>query len=441
MAQSIVNAKLMADVALEFNIGADLLSKANRSIDKYLGAEKKSGDTVWVPITDAGEVFRDMNLSNENLEVDRDEVPVTVRPLDTAASVSQDELTLSINNPEIMSKRVANLADTANHDVYETLVGSSQAFVANVGTATGADKNEIIREAAFDAQANTEASKFSGDTFGVTHPFTWNRINAILTANFGANDKRGNDLYRNELGDFMGFTWSKASQSPRVVGSADAIPSALGTTLVSGAAFAGTGPTVGMYGETLLANGGTVTTTSKKTGPHLSQPFTIAGVYNADALGHNTGNLKTFQLQCWISKVTGTSTYQQSAWYWAVPPVFEYGQGRLNCFVPGITDTFGAAADIATPVATAVLTAAKAYMAPAVIYKKDDLLVAVKGLEKFYGCDSFTIPTSFREKGVMPLRGTAWTDPIKAATIFRVDVLMGSSMYTGLSASSIWLPM
>ena len=239
----------------------------------------------------------------------------------------------------------------------------------------------------------------------------------------------------------MGFTWSKASQSPRVVGSADAIPSALGATLVSGTAFAGTGPTVGMYGETLLANGGTVTTTSKKTGPHLSQPFTIAGVYNADALGHNTGNLKTFQLQCWISKVTGTSTYQQSAWYWAVPPVFEYGQGRLNCFVPGITDTFGAAAEIATPVATAVLTAAKAYMAPAVIYKKDDLLVAVKGLEKFYGCDSFTIPTSFREKGVMPLRGTAWTDPIKAATIFRVDVLMGSSMYTGLSASSIWLPM
>ena len=80
-------------------------------------------------------------------------------------------------------------------------------------------------------------------------------------------------------------------------------------------------------------------------------------------------------------------------------------------------------------------------MAPAVIYKKDDLLVAVKGLEKFYGCDSFTIPTSYREKGVLPLRGTAWTDPIKAATIFRVDVLMGSAMYTGLSASSIWLPM
>ena len=47
MAQSIVNAKLMADVALEFNIGADLLSKANRSIDKYLGAEKKSIETKF----------------------------------------------------------------------------------------------------------------------------------------------------------------------------------------------------------------------------------------------------------------------------------------------------------------------------------------------------------------------------------------------------------
>ena len=82
MAQALVTAKLMADVAMEFNIGADLLSKSNRSIDKYLGAEKKSGDTVYVPIMDSGEVFDNLDLTNPQaagkLAPDRDEVPVTV---------------------------------------------------------------------------------------------------------------------------------------------------------------------------------------------------------------------------------------------------------------------------------------------------------------------------------------------------------------------------
>src|SRR5574344_2279671 len=132
MAQALVTAKLMADVAMEFNIGADLLSKSNRSIDKYLGAEKKSGDTVYVPIMDSGEVFDNLDLTNPQaagkLAPDRDEVPVTVSPLVTAAQVSQEDLTLAIQNPEVMSKRVAKLADLANTRAYQTLVGGSQAL-------------------------------------------------------------------------------------------------------------------------------------------------------------------------------------------------------------------------------------------------------------------------------------------------------------------------
>ena len=99
--QNIVNARIMAEMAMEFNIGADILGKGNRHIEKYLGAEKMSGDTVMVPITGGGEVYDHLDLSNEDLSVQRDAVPVTVGPLCTAAAVDQETLTLSIKNPEM----------------------------------------------------------------------------------------------------------------------------------------------------------------------------------------------------------------------------------------------------------------------------------------------------------------------------------------------------
>lgn len=72
--QNIVNARIMAEMAMEFNIGADILGKGNRHIEKYLGAEKMSGDTVMVPITGGGEVYDHLDLSNEDLSVQRDAV-------------------------------------------------------------------------------------------------------------------------------------------------------------------------------------------------------------------------------------------------------------------------------------------------------------------------------------------------------------------------------
>ncbi len=423
MAQALVTAKLMADVAMEFNIGADLLSKSNRSIEKYLGAEKKSGDTVYVPIMDSGEVFDNLDLTSPQaagkLAPDRDEVPVTVSPLVTAAQVSQEDLTLAIQNPEVMSKRVAKLADLANTRAYQTLVGGSQAFIA------GEISNDVFRRTAFDAEANTVSSKLGGDTFGVTHPFTWNRLVTTLQANYAPNDKVGGDLFRNELGDFMGFKWSKSSLQPTITAAATEVPSAVTSITSDSSNFVGTAPTtVGGVAPASLANG-----------TYFSQPFTLSGVYNVDALGNKTNDLKTFYLKL-VKSSAG------SVWSFAVPPVFAYGQGRLNCWIDGYTNNIAEATGIDTHVTpTAMLTAGHQYMTPAVIYKQNDFLVAVKGLEKFYGCDSFTIPTVYREKGILPLRGTAWTDPVKAATLFRIDVLLGMNVYTGLSVSSIYLPL
>jgi len=414
LSSNIVNAKLMANYAVAFNIGADILNKGNRAIDKHLGADKKSGDTVYVPIMDSGEVYENMDLTGLDLAVQRDEVPVQVSSLTTAATVSIEDLTLAIDNPEIMAKRVVKLADKANVRAYRTLEETSQAFVVPniVGQKPSPDD---IRYTSFDAEAYTTGSKLGGETYGVTHPSTFNRMVASLAANFAPNDKLGKELYANELGDFMGFRWSK--------GSVMQIIEAQGEDQQ----FAGT---------MSLTNGSDIW--NWQGGPanrydgQITEPFTIDGIYTCDAIGLKGAYLKTFRArwsavnQDWIltSPVWFTGA-RQNAWTESI-------NGKTASVPPPNTVSF----DSTTP----QLTKAMRYYAPAVIWKEADFLVAVKGLEKFYGCDSFTVPTQFKERGILPLRGTVFTDPVKAGTIFRVDVLMGTQMYQGVSNSSIYIP-
>ena len=48
--QQVVNARLMSEVAIQFNIGADIFGKGNRVVESKLGSENMSGDTVMVPV-------------------------------------------------------------------------------------------------------------------------------------------------------------------------------------------------------------------------------------------------------------------------------------------------------------------------------------------------------------------------------------------------------
>src|SRR5574344_672031 len=85
--QQVVNARLMAEVATQFNIGADIFGKGNRTIESKLGSENMSGDTVMVPVYGGGETYRNLDLTKvnpEDLAVKRDAVPVRVGPYTTA---------------------------------------------------------------------------------------------------------------------------------------------------------------------------------------------------------------------------------------------------------------------------------------------------------------------------------------------------------------------
>ena len=163
----------------------------------------------------------------------------------------------------------------------------------------------------------------------------------------------------------------------------------------------------------------------------LSQPFTLTldgePVQTTDIFGNPTGQEATFRFIA--TEVTGGAvTGARFAGF-----VFFEGP-RQNVYHPSY-----ASHALTGAAATNKLTNGVKYLAPAVVWKKDDFLVAVKGLEKFYGMDSLTIPTQYRDKGILPLRGLAWTDPVKAATIFRVDVLLGMSAFLGVTMQSIYI--
>ena len=454
----IVNEQLMAKLAVKFNLGADILAKGNRTVEKMLGADKMSGDTVSVTITDTGKIYKntlDLTSRKGTFAVQRATVPLRVAPIGTAAEISVGELTLAIQEPEVMGKRVANLQDEVNRQAYRCRLGGTQPFVATAGL-TGTARDQAYRQAAFDAEAYSTTSKFSGSTYGIAHPQTWNRVVPSLMGNYGANDKIGKDLYANELGDFLGFRWTKGMDTMRITGEASNV-----------ANF-----TVGLDG---LVAGGVATIGSfvaTEDGELCPLPIPLVdpngdAVECVDALGKPTGIQKAVFFK-WDAKI--------SAWQLSTPLFFrgprknahnKAFEANIATYEVGVKDSHGfidqnfewypdqnwnAIRGSGAPTSWTVtnkniltgqadlLAAGKTYLAPMVMWKEPDFLIAVKGIEKMAGADSFTIPTEFSERGIMPWRGTYWTDPYASLSLFRVDALFGFGVYQGASMASVFIP-
>lgn len=461
----IVNATLMAEYAVQFNLGADILSKGNRKVESMLGSERMSGDTVNVTIMDSGKVFDKLDLTSEKgrLAVQRSSVPVQVKPITVAAEASVKQLTLEIKNPAIMAKRVANMQDEVNKRAFGCLLGGSQPYVATAGL-TGPARDAAYREAAFDAEAHATGSKFAASTYGIVHPQTWNRMVPSLMGNYGANQKIGTDLFKNELGDFLGFRWTKGMEFTRITGDTGYTVTVVGT-------FDKNTGKVGTGGLT-IADSNSNTVTGRYDGEVFPLPvsisFTIdsqagAVVNCVDALGKNIGIEKKYFLawdkanSCWNLAqpvfFEGPRKNADSADYNAALAVLEaqaplltgdtesaYDRpqnGNTTVVIGGVPTSVTV---VLASVSTNVLANGKHYLAPAVMWKEPDFLIAVKGLEKSPTGDSFTIPTEFSEKGILPLRGTYWGDDYASVNLFRVDALFGFNMRQGISAASVYLP-
>ena len=440
---SVVNQTLMAEMAVEYALGTDILSKGERKIEDKLAASKASGDTVNVDITDSGIVYDNLDITSlrDKLAVRRAMVPVTVKPIGTAAEATSEQLTLAIKDRQIMAKRIANLQDETNRRAFTGLLSGAQVFVADPGNnPTKALREDAYSLALYDADAHTSSSKFAGDTMAITHAQTWNRLCQAMGQTFGANGKIGNSIYENKLGPLLGHDWSKSGLTGTITG----VEQGIAQFVIGGNGFdlAGVGATVsGTYeGE-------------------LSQPtylkFDNEYVQTVDALGKPTGQRKTVFFR-WDSA--------HRVWHLANPVFFEgprknahlaayeawVAQYASNIASFGMTynpndPELGNLAGSqlqggGVPVTTEdVLAVGAIYAQPAIMWKKPDFLVAVKGLKPQASGESYTVPVEFSERGVLPLRGHMWTDSYTDKTLFRADALMGFGLYQGVSVTATYI--
>ena len=432
--QNIVTARIMTELAVQFNIGADIFGKGNRHVESQLGAEKMSGDTVMVPIYDGGTTYHNLDISNEDLSVKRDAVPVRVAPFTTACELSQEELTLSAKEPEFLAKRVANLAlDVQTQTVKCLAANALNGSVISTADITGnnafAGRNKI-----YDLVGLCDASKFAGKTNGVVHPMVYSKLLAMFQGQYAPNEKRGNGLYENELGPLGGIDWSKTQLLNTITG----VATITGDTTIAfdfSAAMA-------MYYDGTVSNitvANYFPATGCKVGD-LSQPFTLKDsnneyVCSTDILGNSTGRPAIFHL-----RATAVSGGAVTAAVLAAPVFFEGARQNVyhSTYTPYDPST-ASGGTITGLESEPLLTAGKTYLPPALVWKQDDFLVAAKGLSPFIGSDSLTIPTRFKDKGYLPLRGWCFTLPLKATTVFRVDVLAGMAAYTRTSMNSLYI--
>lgn len=449
-AQNIVNARVMTELAVQFNVGADIFGKGNRRVESKLGAQDMTGDTVMVPIYDGGQVYDHLDLSSEDLSVKRDAVPVRVSPLCTAAQLSQEDLTLSVKEPEFMVKRVANLALTAQTRAVRCLESNA----LNGTVIENTDTDLVKRNKLYDLIGLCDASKLDGETHGVVHPMVWSKLISLFQNTYGPNNGVGGDLYKNDLGPLAGLNWSKTQLLKRItavstIGGDTAIAFDFSTAMAyyynSNGDPQNINAPMNVPGVVPYASITGITAADyfpalgNKVG-NLSQPFYLKDsngeyVCSTDALGNSTGTPAMFHL-----RATGVTAGAVTAAVLAAPVFFE--GARQNVFHSTYTPYDGGAGTggtITGLAAEAVLTGGNIYLPPALVWKNDDFLVAAKGLEKYFGADSLTIPTRYRDKGYLPFRGWAWTNPAKSATIFRVDVLIGCAAYTRTSMNALYI--
>lgn len=454
----VISAEVLSKYAISFQIGADIMKLANRKFEKDFSADNMIGDnTSYFVMSDGGEVLENgLDLtagasSRAATHVDGDAnlrrvkgKTVTLKSLTMRYTMNQEDLDLLIKEEEYGSKMTARAVELVNARAYNTILGGCNAIVANKGANATATAQNIL-QAFIDAQAYLEASKMEGQLCGMAS--LWND-KAISQAYALSGISNGGSIFKASQATgldagkgFLGFSWAKATagQNTKIVGlnygTAKTV-SAFTSHLEDDGSIVVTGCTLSDAQSGWAANG------------HVDSPFTISGIECVDELGNSTGVLKTF---------TGTAT-STTAITFDVPLRFNIGSydasGNVtsrnvdplaNGTLPtGVTVGSNGALTIADSGAAVdvrgVLTASSSYYKPCLLWKKEEFLAAFKGLMPMKGADSKTIPSRFGgEKGVLPWRGTAWTDEEASVHKVRFDVYYGFGILKGIGMQAIYI--
>ena len=421
----IVNAELLARVADSIDIGCDVLHFGNRQIEKSLGAENMSGDTVYITEADGGAEFDGIDCSGSigSCGVSRARLPLQVGVKGCIYELSQAQRDLMVKDGEFADKMMARFIDGRNAEAYGCISGACTASA--VDKTSGVIKSDDIVNAFYDALAGIEASKIKGKVFGIGNGLSLNAMTKGLAQGTGIGMyNKGNELWKRGLANFAGMDWSKSGVLGRVQDTIQ--PTKLTAyTVADDANFAGN-----VSGSAFkVITHVTLTGTAGGAVGDAVQPFLVEGWDLCDVLGNDTG--LQISLEGTVSAVSGTSYTVKLAnpvRFQALDP-FRNVYGSINT-----SSTASLNVDV-----TPVLTGGKTYLNPVLLSSDDEFYVAVKGLEAMKAKDSATVPSGFGDKGILPIRGTAWSDPKTSVTYARFDAMFGYMMKRGIASRKIYI--
>lgn len=450
----VISADVLVRYGIKFALGADIMKLGNRQFEKEFSPENMTGtENVYFTMTDGGQLLEnglDLNAGNARSatsvsgDANLRRVKKKTVKLDSITmyyKMNQEDLDLLIKEEEYGSKMTARAVERVNEKAFNTIKGGANAIVANAGDTDAATAQHIV-DAFMKAQAYLEASKMDGQLCGMAS--VWNDL-AISAAYAKSGITNGGSIFKASQATgldagkgFLGFSWAKATagQNTRIT-----------------ALDYGTNKTVSAFTSHLEEDGSVVVTgctlsaaqTSWAAQGRVDSPFTIAGIYCVDELGQSTGVLKTF---------TGVAT-STTAITFDVPLRFNVGSydaagtptsANIDPLANGTMPTgvaVGANGSITVttaPDVRGVLTKGKTYYQPCLVWKKDEFLVAAKGLMPMCGVDSKTIPSNFGgEKGILPWRGTAWAVPEESVHKVRFDAYIGFGILKGIGIQAIYI--
>ena len=408
----IVSAKLLMQYAKALDIGCDVLKFGNRTVEKQLAAENMSGDTVYATIADGGYVQQgDLDLENaiNNGEgkVKREQVPLTVKPITGYYNLTQGDVDLLIKDSEFADRVVARMCDSVNSAAEDCITKKgTKAYAINAAT-------DIV-PMFFDALAVIEQSKIKGSVKGMGNAIALRHLASGLSGTSIGVHASANALWSGDIKNFAGLQFSKDGAVGLVKGTS------FNTVNVASISADGLHITFSAAPVTGYADGTQTTPFTVGTGAHQ--------VNLLDDLGNDTGVAASFTAHYVAAEDTAGSG---KTWVLDRPYFAMATDPRKWC-----TDISATAANNAV---TGVLTANADYYKPVLLWNENDFLVGVKGLQPLKGQDSATVPTGFSEKGILPIRGTAWGNPVKSCHNVRFDAMFGFNMYKGITGASMYI--
>lgn len=421
---AIVTQKIISKFAQGVALGADITKLAQFKVDGMFDPQKGNGDKVYFSEADGGQLYRGgldivtgsgaraAVMGEGSKQLQRGAVGFGVEPVGMTFDLTTEEQTFLITKEEGTDKMAARMQVAINNMAFDSINSKAQAVVCD-GTVNG------IIDLVGDSLGYLDDSLIEGELCGISNGRNSNAIAKAFAKNGSTNSVKMSDfdLGTAETGA-LGAKWLKIKgQNSTIVGTdfGDNVTATLGT--------AETVDGVVMYKTITLS----ALPANAVAGTRLT-PFTIAGCYRTDKLGHALLELATLS-----GVVENASTRTVTLDH----PIID---GEIK--VGTLPQPFGwCTLPNAGSAVTGVLAAGASYFQPILLWKKNEVCIGAKALAALPGTDTCTMPAKFAgEKASLPWRGVCWANEGEDIAHWRFDTTFGINAIAGRGVVAMYIP-